>query len=297
MGKNFKELPCPFCGRIIRNSDKFCIFCGSKIDNQDQPSKPSMSKEEQKEVDDDLIPTDKGEKDDTKSSNKRDKKSTKTSDDKSKIFIEMPAEIKEQLTAKMDLAVLNNKKERLRDKLRELTQDLDAQRYEYDLEYAKIVNTKLDAVKGIKQELFAEEETLRGKLGPTGQFRMDELDTTMQVQRNQLLELKRQFKRHKIKKDVYKQLKEEYVDIFRNAEEELQNLRNNVIRWVSEERSKKATFENQIQILKARFKAGEMEEKDLDQETNRLGKQIESIEQKIKILDLYSESKKNGFFK
>ncbi len=45
MGK-FKEISCPFCGRVVRDSDKYCIFCGSKI----QKSKPKIEKSKDQEA-------------------------------------------------------------------------------------------------------------------------------------------------------------------------------------------------------------------------------------------------------
>ena len=197
----------------------------------------------------------------------------------------------------MELAVINLKKVRLKKKLKELTENLDDQLYQYDMEYAKKINYKLNAVKEIKSELFNEEEDYRKKLGPSGQFRMDELDIVMEVQREQLIELKRAYKRHKIKKNVYNQLKEEYADKFRKAESELQDLRANIISLLGEEKIKKNTGQTNISMLQARLKAGEIEEDDFKTEKKHLEKQLEQHEQKIKILQLYAESKRKNFFK
>ena len=293
MAKKFKEIPCPFCGRIVRNTDKFCIFCGSKLQKSAQtPSKPSITSQERDEIDMEL-----GTSETADSKKQRKNKSSKGKSAEREAIPELPEEIKAQLEAKMELAVLNTKKERLRDKLRELTDELDSHRYQYDIDYAKKVNLKLDAIKEIKNELFAEEEKLRNVLGPSGQFRMDELDTIMEIQREQLIELKRSYKRHKIKKNVYEQLKEEYADKFRSAESELQDLRGNIIRMLAEEKSKKTTFQNRISMLQARLKSGEIDEPTFNDQRNHLEKDIEQVAQKIKILEIYHESKKRSFFK
>mgnify|MGYP006310334047 CR=1 FL=1 len=163
--------------------------------------------------------------------------------------------------------------------------------------YAKKINTKLDAIKEIKNELFEEEEKFRNELGQSGQFRIDELENILEVQREQLIELKRAYKRHKIKKNVYEQLKQEYADKYRDAENEILDLRGNIIKMLAEERSKKTTYENRISLLKARLKSGELEEQDYSGQKSDYENKIDKIEQKIKILELYSEPKKKRFFK
>jgi chromosome segregation ATPase len=251
-----------------------------------------MSKEEEKEVEEEL----QKEKEAQNKKAKKDKKEKKSKEEEEAIK-PLPDDIKGQLNAKMELAVLNKKKERLREKLKDLTEELDSELYEYDFDYKKKINRKLDAVKEIKKELFKEEEELRDQLGPSGQFRMDELETTLDVQRQQLIDLKRNYKRHKIKKNVYKELKKEYAKIFREAEEELNELRAGVIRWLSEVKSELTTYESKIQKLKARYKAGEIEKNDLELKQKEYEKKIEQCEQRIKILELYTKPKKRGFFR
>ena len=50
---NFKEIPCPFCGRMVRDSDKFCIFCGSKL----QKTESKYTAEERNEINKELSVT------------------------------------------------------------------------------------------------------------------------------------------------------------------------------------------------------------------------------------------------
>ena len=320
----FKEIPCPFCGRIIRTTDKFCIFCGSKlggaatkkkreeitdserdelnkelgtgmIDNLKTPKKPTqqdgnipfqVTEGSQDDLDDRVLSSQEIEKE------TKDKKEKK----KPKSHIELPEEIKDQLEAKMNLAIIENKKKRLKKKLNELTQGIESDRYEYDMEFAQNLNLKLNAFKNVKEELLKKEEQLRAELGPSGQFRVDELDDEMELQRERLIDLKRSFKNHQVKRDIYEELKLEYSTDFRKAENEVQELRVNIIRWLSSEKAKKNQIEKRIRLLQARFKTKEIDSEEFESQKKTFEKDLEQFTQRIKILEFYSRSKKSRWF-
>ncbi|MHA1476090.1 MAG: hypothetical protein ACTSQ5_13005 [Promethearchaeota archaeon] len=321
MGK-FKEISCPFCGRVVRDSDKYCIFCGSKI----QKSKPKIEKSKdqkmiEQEVDKDLgflkgVSKNKKEKKDLDApfmvqegsqesledtvlsleEIEKEKKGKKDSKKKKEIKVELPEEIKEQLECKMKLAIIEDKKKKLKKKLKSLNENLDDERYEYDMDYAKEINVKLNAFKAVKEEFFEKEEKLRAELGPKGMFRVDELDEELEVQREQLIELKRAFKMHKVKKDIYEQLRMEYSTGFREAEKELNELRSNIIRWLSSEKSDKNRLENRIRLLQGRYKTREIDEDEFNRQKTEITNEVERISQRVKILELYSRAKKKRFF-
>ena len=229
---NFKEVHCIYCGRIVRNTDKFCIFCGNKLPGSGSAPEQSKKqkipepemKELEKEVNDDLntgkmienlsvnsnnqaqntnVPFLVNENsmqnlDDRvleTSANESDKKQ-----DESSIKIELPEIIKEQMETKMELAILEEKKSNLKKKLKELTETLSDDRYDQDIDYAQQINLKLNALKTLKQEMDNKEEQLRKDLG--GNFRVDELEEQKELKRQQLIELKRSFKHREIKKDT-----------------------------------------------------------------------------------------------
>ena len=327
---NYKEMSCPKCGRSIRSTDKFCIFCGFRLQQSSQSTKtPKISEKERKDLNkelgsknisnlnakeekdnadlsaflvneasqDDLDDRILSEKDIQKEKQKQKKKKDKNKkQEKSKEKAELPEEIKDQLEVKMNLAILNKKKERLKKKLSQLKEDIDSDRYEYDRDYAKEINTKFEAFKSIKEELGKEEDELRKDLGPTGQFRLDELEETMEVQRRQLIELKRAYKNHKIKRNVYEELKLEYSTIFRESEDGIHELRSNIIRWLSKEKAQKNRLESRIRLLEARLKTGEVLKEDFKPEKAKLEKDLENSVQRIRILDFYSKPRRNKFF-
>jgi len=226
----------------------------------------------------------------------KEKKGKKDSKKKKEIKVELPEEIKEQLECKMKLAIIEDKKKKLKKKLKSLNENLDDERYEYDMDYAKEINVKLNAFKAVKEEFFEKEEKLRAELGPKGMFRVDELDEELEVQREQLIELKRAFKMHKVKKDIYEQLRMEYSTGFREAEKELNELRSNIIRWLSSEKSDKNRLENRIRLLQGRYKTREIDEDEFKRQKKEISMEIERVTQRVKILELYSRAKKKRFF-
>lgn len=293
----FQEVQCPFCGRMVRNTDKFCIFCGSKLAKKEETAK--YTQEEREEIDKELTINNTEQKSDSKlsKSKKKDegtepKKSDKKGDASSSAN-DLPESIVEQLEAKMDLAIVEKKKSRLKEKLQTLKEDLDTNRYENDIDYSNKITAKFEAFKTVKQELLDKEEEIRNVLGPKGQFRMDELEDNMEVQREQLIELKRQYKRRKIKKEIYDQLKLEYSTEFRKFEEELQELRNSVIIWLSKETSEKKRLENRIKMTHARYKSREIDEEEYTQQKSKLEKEIDAITERVNILDNYSKPRKS----
>lgn len=297
---DYKEIPCPFCGRMVRNTDKFCIFCGSKL----QKTESKYTAEEREEIEKELgtsssktssdalpefqVKSDK----EVKETVQKDKK--KGNGEKTfQTEVDLPQNIVEQLEAKMDLAVIEKKKQKLKKKLDKLKDELDSDRFEHDIEYANKISAKLEAFKSVKEELMSKEEEIRGKLGPKGQFRMDELEDLMEVQREQLIELKRQFKRRKVKREIYEQLKLEYSSEYRKYEDELQKLRDNVIIWISKEKSEMKRLKNKLGMIQARFKAREIDESEYNEQKADIEKDIEKMEERVKILQNYSQPRKS----
>jgi len=324
---NFKEVPCPNCQRIVRSTDRFCIFCGNKMQPQDNsPSKSQIPegerKELEKEVDKQLHGTIQGldaKKGDPsqkmgnvpfipstpasetvgtdeapekkKDSKKRD--NAPISQDL-ELTLDMPIEIRDQLEAKMALAVIENKKKVLRGKIDEVSKQLEDDRFEMDYDYQQEINLKFNALKSVKEELNQEEEKFRTQLGD--RFIVDKLEDTLEEKRQQLIELQRTFKTKNIKKDVYEQLKQEYAEKFSEAEKELHDLRMNIVRWLSKEKSDKNKLDGKIRLQQGRMKSGELAKADFEQEKAEIQKDIEKIEQRIKILELYARERQKRFF-
>jgi hypothetical protein len=226
-----------------------------------------------------------------KDSKKKDSSSISTD---LELTIEMPIEIRDQLEAKMALAVIENKKKILRGKIDEVSKQLEGDRFEMDYDYQQEVNLKFNALKSVKEELNQEEEKFRNQLGD--RFIVDKLEDTLEEKRQQLIELQRSYKTKNIKKDIYEQLKQEYAGKFSESEKDLQELRMNIVRWLSKEKSDKAKLDAKIRLQQGRMKSGELAKADFEQEKAEIQKDTEKIEQRIKILELYARERQKRFF-
>jgi hypothetical protein len=312
MPGNYSETPCSSCGRTVRSTDKFCIFCGNRLAAAPPPktaaSPPSQAlpkaEEEQieKEVNSDLAAVlqnvkKKKEEEVPKKTLPFAKKGKKDGEeeveDDSKIELELPDSIKVQLDAKLELAVIDEKKKRLKTRLTEIAANAEEDRYNWDMEFAEEVNRKLEALKTIKEELSKEEEKWRAALGE--RFILDEYDDVINEKRAQLVELRRSYKLRSIKKEVYEELKLEYTGQFREAEDKAQQLRKEIIRWLSRESSEKNKIETRLKILKGRLKTKEIDNEAFESQKKELEKERDRLIQRINILDHYANDKTKKF--
>lgn len=105
----------------------------------------------------------------------------------------------------MEMIVYDEKKKKLKVRLDELLKATEDEKYEWDPDYKKEINIKLAALKEIKDEILKEEEKWREILKEP--FKLDVYDDTMEQKRGELVELRRSYKLHAIKKEQYEQLK------------------------------------------------------------------------------------------
>lgn len=293
---NYTEINCPSCNRIVRSTDRFCIFCGGRMSGNTAPAPSKQIPEQEKkqleqEVQNDLNAN---QKETLEKESKKTKTEPKTPSSLDDLLAEMPPEIRDQLEAKMNLALINERKKKLKKTLADLSKQAEDEKYEYDVDFMNLVNTKLEAVKQVKDELNQEEEKWRATMGE--RFKVDELMDKLEEKKQQLLELKRSFKLHEIKKDVYEQLKTEYINQFNQIQTELEKLRINIIRWVSLEKANRNKLDGKIRMAQARMKSGEIDKNEFEKERDTLQKEIEKSEQKIKILEHYTKEKEKKFF-
>lgn len=238
-----------------------------------------------------LVPPE--EKDDSKKdgkkedSKKKDKKSVPFSDEDLMDNFELDAETEEQLKNKMELAILNSKKEKLKEKLKEMSKDAKSERYDSDLDFAKEVNAKLNAVKEIQKELQDKEAEINKKIGV---FKYDEIEHVIEERRAQLTELKRQYKLGKIKENIFEQLKREYAGDYRKAQEQRDFIEKQIRIWISKLKTEKNREEIKLKTVDGRFKAKEIDSERYQQEKAELTKNIEIFDIKINVLRNYAGS-------
>jgi len=315
---------CPHCQQEVKETDKFCIFCGKplivSINNKKSESNTSPPKNHEDDLKQDNGKTGLKNEDSSKMKNKfipfasgnleppefsskeENKKSKKESEDENKKFVpftsenfdtgekklELDENIKEQLEMKIELTLLDNKKIKLKAKLDQIMKDVESEKYQMDVDFAKEVNAKLNAVKEIQKELKNKEEELKSKLTS---FKIDELNNIIEERRAQLTELKRQYKFGKIQESIFLQLKQEYAQDYRQAQQELEKIQTQIKIWISKLKSELNKNQVKLKTIEARFKAKEIDKDRYESEKKDILNEIDIIEIKIKTLEQYTESK------
>jgi chromosome segregation ATPase len=298
---NVSEKTCPHCGRSVREGDKFCIFCGKPLlsdfsktikksaekkgtiifPTQEPPTEEDEVKEETTPFESgDLAPIDK------KSKKKKENVPFDVEEEEELLeALEMDEEMREQFEMKMELAVLNGKKEKLKEKLNKLLGDAKSERYELDIDFAKEVNMRLEAVKEVQRDLQTQFDEVLERLG---EFKLDVFLVTIEEKRAQLTELKRKFKLGKIKQSIFEQLKREYATDYRKAQEELANIEKQVRNWISKLKSEINQEEIKIKLLEGRLNTKEIDKETFEQKKDDIHRQIEEFKQKITVLSNYT---------
>jgi chromosome segregation ATPase len=197
----------------------------------------------------------------------------------------MDDEMREQFEMKMELAVLNGKKEKLKEKLNKLLGEAKSERYELDIDFAKEVNMRLEAVKEVQRDLQSQFDEVMERLG---EFKLDLFLVTIEEKRAQLTELKRKFKLGKIKQNIFEQLKREYATDYRKAQEELVNIEKQVRNWISKLKSEINQEEIKIKLLEGRLNTKEIDKETFEQKKEDIKRQIEEFKQKITVLSNYT---------
>ncbi|TFG17268.1 MAG: zinc-ribbon domain-containing protein [Promethearchaeota archaeon] len=295
------EKTCPHCGRAVRDGDKFCIFCGKPLlTDFSKTIKESTEKKgtilfptqepptEEEESKDEVTPFESGDlaPPEEKSQKKKDTiPFDPEEDDELLEALEMEDEMREQFEMKMELAVLNGKKDKLKEKLNKLLGDVKSERYELDIDFAKEVNMRLEAVKEVQRDLQSQFDEVLDRLGT---FKLDAFLITIEEKRAQLTELKRKFKLGKIKQSIFEQLKREYATDYRKAQEELVQIEKQVRNWISKLKSEINQEEIKIKLLEGRLNTKELDKETFDQKKEEILRQIEEFKQKITVLSNYT---------
>lgn len=298
------EKICPHCGRSVREGDKFCIFCGKPLlTTFAKPVKelaekkgtiifpteesPTEKDKDEGEEEEEITPFSSGDLSPPEEKPKKKESIPFDEEEEEEIIetLEMEDEMREQFEMKMELAIIIGKKEKLKEKLEKLLQDAKSERYELDIDFAKDVNMRLDAVKEVQRDLQSQIDEVQERLGS---FKLDDFLITIEEKNAQLVELKRKFKLGKIKQNIFEQLQREYATDYRNAQEELATIQKQVRNWISKLKSEINHEEMKIKLLEGRFNTKEIDSETFEKKKEEVRRQIEEFKQKITVLSNYT---------
>ncbi len=284
---------CPFCGNATKVSDKFCIICGkplltdlpksekkkdirdsSKVEekqiNEKEDYEEELEQDEQKEEIIDLTKT-----------NKENKKSKKKLD-----LMEiqaLPEKVKEQMEYYIEFNDIQLNKKVLAEKLNEISKLTKDSRYEYESDFKKDVNIKLEAVKTLISEMKQKESVVRQNLEEP--FIVQRINNNIEKKVFQLENLSREHKLRKVDHDTFKKLKEKYKQEKFELETERDELITGMKFWIQDLKMEKAELSSERKLNKGRYHSKEITEEEFHTNDKEFDLRLKKNQTKIKTLD------------
>ena len=285
---------CAYCGKPVKKNDNFCIACGkpllSKLPKKEKTEEITISdskkeaKIEKKKKKKELEEEKPEESQEIESEEENVDKKEKEEEKEEEIVEEikpLPEDVKEQIEIHLELKDIQDKKQNLAEKLKDLQKLVNSPQYESDFEFGEKINVQLQAVKTLISEVKQRENELNQKI--SGKFIVDKLNTDIEVKRNQLKNLVREFKLKKIRdKDVVKKLKKKYKNQLEAFTEQKVELIAGITLWIEELNEKKAELTTEKNFNKARYASKEIAEEEYKTKDQDFEKQIDRVS---KIID------------
>jgi len=288
---------CPYCGNPVKETDKFCIICGKPLLTDIPKSakrldrKEDVKKEEEKEVKEKVEEIPQREEEQKQpifdvEETEKDKKKAKKAKERKEIK-SLPEEVKEQMVYYIEYNDIQLNKKVLADKLTEISKSTKDERYDYDMEYKKEVNLKLEAIKTLISELKQNEDVIKQNLEEP--FIVQRIQDDIDKKVFQLENLAREHKLHKVDKETFEKLKEKYKREKTELEDEREDLIEGMKLWIQDLKLEKVEISSERKLGKGRFHAKEINEdeykekdKEFDLKLKKINTKISTLEQLIK---------------
>jgi hypothetical protein len=286
---------CPYCGNPIRPGDKYCIICGKPL-LSDLPTKANEEAESRVKEDIEVEKKEskaltlkkkakvQKEKEKPEEEEKERKKEEKEEEEKKeKEPKPLPEEVKYQVELYAEYSDLQFEKEKLLEKLDEVSAMMKDDRYETDFDYKQDVNIKLKAVKTLINELKEKEKDLAGKMDDV--FIVQELNNKIDAKIYQLKNLTREYRLKKVDEKIFEKLKERYKSEKEKLEEEREELKGGLELWLQDLILEKNDLIGEIRLNKGRYSSKEIDEEDYKDTDNELQYKLKKVEAKIKTVE------------
>jgi len=283
---------CPYCGSPVKGSDKFCIICGkpllANIPKQESESKIKETKKEvekekvkekskeeiaKEEVDKDILGLE-----EAKQDKKKLKKSKELKDAKP-----LPEDVKEQMVYYIEYNDIQLNKKVLMDKLNEISKQTKDTRYEYELEFKKEVNIKLEAIKTLINEMKQKEVVIKQNLEEP--FIVQKINTNIETKVFQLENLSREHKLHKVDRETFEKLREKYKQEKSTLETEREDLVAGMKLWIQDLKLEKAEISGGRKLNKGQFHSKEISEEEYKENDKEFDLRLQKINTKITTLE------------
>ncbi|MFX0145555.1 MAG: hypothetical protein ACFE9C_15935, partial [Candidatus Hodarchaeota archaeon] len=199
----------------------------------------------------------------------------------------LPEEVKEQMVYYIEFNDIQLNKKILAEKLDDLLKSTKDPRYEYDLDFKKEINIKLEALKTLISELKQKEGVIKQNLEEP--FIVQRITNDIDTKIFQLENLSREYKLHKVDEESFEKLRDKYKDEKSALEKEKNDLIEGMKLWIQDLKLEKTEMFGDRKLNKARFHAKEITEeefnekdKDFDTRLKKINTKIETLEKLIK---------------
>ena len=279
---------CVYCGSSVKESDKYCIVCGkpllADIPKSDTKSQiKDIPKEKEPEKLEAEIKEDEPEK--VKVSlinNERDKKKSKKHQELKGIK-PLPEEVKEQMVYYIEYNDIQLNKKILIERLNDISKLTKDSKYDYDPDYKKEINIKLQAIKTLIEEMKQKENVIKKSLEDP--FIVQRIQNDIDTKIFQLENISREHKLHKVDKETFEKLREKYKQEKLELEIERKNLVEGMKLWIQDLKLEKAELSGERKLNKGRLHAKEITEEQFKGKDKEFDLRLKKIEAKIKTLD------------
>ena len=279
---------CVYCGSSIKETDKFCIICGKPL-LTDIPK--SESKSQTKDITEVKEPnkfeTEIKEDEPTKeeislTNNKKDKKKSKKKKELNDV-IALPEEVKEQMVHYIEYNDIQLNKKVLIERLNEISKLTKDSKYDYDADFKREVNIKLQAIKTLIEEMKQKEKVVKQSLDEP--FIVQRIQGDIETKIFQLENLSREHKLHKVDTVTFEKLREKYKQEKLELELERKNLVEGMKLWIQDLKLEKAEISGERKLNKGRFHAKEIIEEVFQGKDKEFDLRLKKIDTKIKTLE------------
>ena len=282
---------CPYCGNPVKETDKFCIICGKPLltdipkSVKEPEVKESKIKEEEirieekpeekrlEEEQEEIVEEEKSEQAKKKLKKKKEKEEVKP----------LPEEVKEQMVYYIEYNDIQLNKKVLAEKLKEISKLTKDPKYDYDTNFKKQFNIKLEAIKTLIEELKQKESVIKQNLEEP--FIVQRISNDIETKTFQLENLSREHKLHKVDKETFERLKKKYKQEKSELENEKDDLIEGMILWIQDLKLEKVELSSERKLNKGRFHAKEISEEDFNKNDKDFDLKLKKIDTKIKTLE------------
>ncbi|KPK32398.1 MAG: hypothetical protein AMS24_04345 [Chlamydiae bacterium SM23_39] len=280
---------CPYCGNPVKETDKFCIICGKPLltDIPKPVKKPeikeSKTKEEEIKVEEKAEEKRLEEEQEIDEEVKKDKVKKKSKKREKEEVKPLPEEVKEQMIYYIEYNDIQLNKKVLADKLKEISNLTKDPKYDYETDFKKQINIKLEAIKTLIEELKQNESVIKQNLEEP--FIVQRISNDIETKTFQLENLSREHKLHKVDKETFERLKEKYKQEKSELESQKDDLIEGMKLWIQDLKLEKVEISSERKLNKGRFHAKEISEEDFDKNDKDFDLKLKKIDIKIKTLE------------